>query len=62
MENVLKVLKPATYSELTANRAMVSPAARYQHLSPTFLAEAVNRLDAVFGDSCYPGVTARGCD
>jgi len=33
-------------------------AARYQHLSPTFLADAVNRLDAVFGDSCYPGVTA----
>ena len=24
-------------------------AARYQHLSPTFLADAVNRLDAVFG-------------
>ena len=25
-------------------------AARYQHLSPAFLAEAVNRLDQVFGD------------
>jgi hypothetical protein len=33
-------------------------AARYQHLSPTFLAEAVNRLDTVFGDLRYPGVTA----
>jgi integrase len=32
-------------------------AARYQHLSPTFLADAVRRLDGVFGDSCYPGVT-----
>jgi integrase len=32
-------------------------AARYQHISPTFLAEAVNRLDAVFGDLRYPGVT-----
>ena len=33
-------------------------AARYQHLSPSFLWEAVSRLDGVFGDSCYPGVTA----
>ena len=33
-------------------------AARYQHLSPPFLAEAVNRLDTVFGDLRYPGVTA----
>ena len=33
-------------------------AARYQHLSPTFLAEAVARLDTVFGDLRYPGVTA----
>jgi integrase len=34
-------------------------AARYQHLSPTFLADAVSRLDGVFGDSCYPGATAQ---
>jgi len=34
-------------------------AARYQHLSPAFLAEAVGRLDAVFGDLCYQGVTER---
>ena len=33
-------------------------AARYQHLSPAFLAEAVGRLDAVFGKVCYPDVTA----
>lgn len=33
-------------------------AARYHHLSPTFLAEAVGRLDSVFGDLRYPGVTA----
>jgi integrase len=36
-------------------------AARYQHLSPTFLAEAVNRLNGVFGDSVgglsHQGVT-----
>lgn len=32
-------------------------AARYQHLSPTFLADAVNRLDSVFGLSRYQGVT-----
>ena len=32
-------------------------AARYQHLSPTFLSEAVKRLDGVFGDLCYPSVT-----
>ena len=35
-------------------------AARYQHLSPAFLSEAVKRLDSVFGDLCYPGVTAPG--
>jgi integrase len=28
-------------------------AARYQHLSPAFLAEAVGRLDAVIGEVCY---------
>jgi integrase len=33
-------------------------AARYQHLSPAFLAEAVGRLDAVFGEVCYQDVTA----
>lgn len=33
-------------------------AARYQHLSPTFLADAVKGLDSVFLNSCYPGVTA----
>ncbi len=27
-------------------------AARYQHLSPAFLADAVKRLDSVFGDPC----------
>ena len=27
-------------------------AARYQHLSPAFLAEAVGRLDGVFGNLC----------
>ena len=33
-------------------------AARYQHLSPAFLAEAVGRLDDVFGVIRYPEVTA----
>lgn len=32
-------------------------AARYQHLSPGFLAEAVGRLDGVFGEFRYPDVT-----
>ena len=32
-------------------------AARYQHLSPAFLADAVATLDSVFGIPCYPGVT-----
>jgi hypothetical protein len=32
-------------------------AARYQHLSPTFLAEAVGKLDAVFGDIGHQSVT-----
>ena len=33
-------------------------AARYRHLSPAFLGEAVRSLDGVFGEFCYPGVTA----
>jgi integrase len=33
-------------------------AARYQHLSPQFLSEAVRTLDGVFGDLRYQGVTA----
>ena len=33
-------------------------AARYQHLSAAFLGEAVNRLDSIFGNPRYPGVTA----
>jgi integrase len=32
-------------------------AARYQHLSPAFLAQAVSQLDGIFGVFCYPGVT-----
>jgi integrase len=32
-------------------------AARYQHLSPAFLADAVATLDGVFGIPCYPSVT-----
>jgi hypothetical protein len=32
-------------------------AARYQHLSPAFLAETVGRLDEVFGEFRYPDVT-----
>jgi integrase len=32
-------------------------AARYQHLSPTFLADAVGRLDTAFAE-CHPYVTA----
>jgi integrase len=32
-------------------------AARYQHLSPAFLADAVGTLDSVFGVPCYPSVT-----
>ncbi|MBI2815300.1 MAG: site-specific integrase [Acidobacteria bacterium] len=34
-------------------------AARYQHLSPAFLAEAVGRLDAAFGNLCYQDVTEK---
>jgi predicted RNA-binding protein associated with RNAse of E/G family len=32
-------------------------AARYQHLSPAFLSQAVNTLDAVFGDLSHHSVT-----
>jgi integrase len=32
-------------------------AARYQHLSPSFLASAVATLDGTFAIPCYPGVT-----
>jgi hypothetical protein len=34
-------------------------AARYQHLSPAFLAEAVDRLDGVFGEVRYQDVTSQ---
>ena len=34
-------------------------AARYQHLSPAFLADAVGRLDTVFGELRYQDVTAQ---
>ena len=34
-------------------------AARYQHLSPAYLAEAVGRLDGVFGDLRYQSVTEK---
>ena len=34
-------------------------AARYQHLSPAFLEEAVKRLDSVFGDLRSPCATVR---
>jgi hypothetical protein len=33
--------------------------ARYHHLSPAFLADAVGRLDAVFGELRYQDVTAQ---
>ena len=33
-------------------------AARYQHLSPAFLADAVGRLNTVFGELRYQDVTA----
>jgi integrase len=34
-------------------------AARYQHLSPAFLGDAVGRLDAVFGELRYQDVTTQ---
>jgi hypothetical protein len=33
-------------------------AKRYQHLSPTFLLDAVCKLDGVFGEFRYPVVTS----
>ena len=33
-------------------------AARYQHLSPQFLADAVGKLDEVFGEACHHSVTS----
>ena len=33
-------------------------ASRYQHLNPSFLADAVGKLDAVFGAVRYQDVTA----
>jgi hypothetical protein len=33
-------------------------AARYQHLNPAFLADAVSKLDGVFGELRYQDVTA----
>ncbi|HEX5734311.1 MAG TPA: tyrosine-type recombinase/integrase [Blastocatellia bacterium] len=33
-------------------------AARYQHLSLAFLADAVGRLDEIFADACHQNVTS----
>jgi hypothetical protein len=38
-------------------RTDLKKAARYQHMSPGFLAEALGRLDAVFGEVRYPDLT-----
>ena len=35
-------------------------AARYQHLSPAFLADAVGRLDTVFGELRYQTLPLKG--
>jgi integrase len=32
-------------------------ASRYQHISSSFLTDAVGKLDGVFGTVCYQGVT-----
>ena len=45
-----------TVAQLLGHRDL-RMAARYQHLSPAFLADAVNRLDAVFGDLSHHSVT-----
>jgi integrase len=42
---------------LTSGHKALRMASRYQHLSPSFLAEAVGRLDAVFGELRYQDVT-----
>ena len=46
-----------TVAQLLGHRDL-RMAARYQHLSPAFLAEAVKGLDIVFGALRYPGVTS----
>jgi hypothetical protein len=33
-------------------------AARYQHLSPAFLADAVGKLDEIFGEACHHSATS----
>lgn len=39
--------------------ALLRMAARYQYLSPAFLADAVGRLDTVFEELRYQDVTAQ---
>lgn len=46
-----------TVAQLLGHRDL-RMATRYQHLSPSFLAEAVGKLDTVFGLVRYHGVTA----
>jgi len=47
---------PHTVGQVLGRKAP-GMAARDQHLSPEFLAEAVGRLDGVFAEFGYPGVT-----
>jgi len=42
----------ATVAQLLGHKDL-RMAARYQHLSPAFLGEAVNRLDSIFGNPRY---------
>lgn len=47
---------PNTVAQLLGHKDL-RLAARYQHLSPAFLAEAVGKLDGAFGDLRYRDVT-----
>jgi integrase len=48
-----------TVAEQLGHKTLVM-ARRYQHLSPAYLGEAVNRLDAVFGGSMEPKTAENG--
>jgi integrase len=48
-----------TAAELLGHKDL-SMARRYQHLSPAFLADAVGKLDAVFGSALWPKTGENG--
>jgi hypothetical protein len=52
-----QILTPLLNSQMPGHKDL-RMAARYQHLSPAFLADGVEKLDGVFGEACHHSITS----